>query len=155
MSMPAKSMGQFERFGSETLYLTALKVFSIIKGEADKSSSLVANKLSALINWPTPSSVWYSRIIWRSISVHLNQRIWRLPRLRGAQRRGLRGEAGPPQEAGQVFSSCEAEGQALLTLAAYTFRGWHPVVLATIPKLGRQLARKVGRAVVEAQRPAW
>ena len=42
-------MGQFERFGSETLYLTALKVFSIIKGEADKSSSLVANNLSALI----------------------------------------------------------------------------------------------------------
>ena len=50
--------------------------------------------------------------------------------------------------------SCEAEGPTLLALAAYTFRGWHPVVLATIPKLGRQLARKVGRAVVEAQRPA-
>ena len=40
---------------------------------------------------------------------------------------------------------CTAEGMEFVPLALDTFGGWHKVVLETLAKLGRQLARVVGR----------
>ena len=40
---------------------------------------------------------------------------------------------------------CDAEAITFLPLAVDTFGGWHKVGLATIIKLGRQLARNLGK----------
>ena len=40
---------------------------------------------------------------------------------------------------------CAAEGFTFLPMAVDTFGGWHPTALDIITKLGRQLARNVGK----------
>ena len=45
----------------------------------------------------------------------------------------------------KYWGRCEAEGVSFLPLAVNTFGGWHSSALETITKLGRQLARAVGR----------
>ena len=50
------------------------------------------------------------------------------------------------------LARCKAEDLAFLPFAVDTFRGWHPVALATITKLGRQLARNVGQEAGEQVR---
>ena len=47
---------------------------------------------------------------------------------------------------------CTAEGIHFLPVAVDTFGGWHPSALATLKKLGRQLARNVGREDAEVVR---
>jgi hypothetical protein len=47
---------------------------------------------------------------------------------------------------------CAAEGLVFVPLAVDSFGGWHAVALDTITKLGRQLARVVGRAEDETVR---
>ena len=57
---------------------------------------------------------------------------------------GLFSRAGPPQKLAKLASGCETKGLALLPLGVDTFRGWHPLTLATLTKLERQLARNMG-----------
>ena len=47
---------------------------------------------------------------------------------------------------------CEGEGMSFLPLAVDTLGGWHPEALDVIIKLGRQLARNVGRLDEEVVR---
>ena len=47
---------------------------------------------------------------------------------------------------------CAAEGITFLPLAVDTLGGWHPAALDTINRLGRQLARNVGREDQEVVR---
>ena len=47
---------------------------------------------------------------------------------------------------------CAAEGIHFLPVVVDTFRGWHPSALATLKKLGHQLARNVGREDVKVVR---
>ena len=47
---------------------------------------------------------------------------------------------------------CAAEGITFLPLAVDTLGGWHPAALDTINRLGRQVARNVGREDQEVVR---
>ena len=40
---------------------------------------------------------------------------------------------------------CAVEGITFILIAVDTLGGWHPTALETIAKLGRQLARNVGK----------
>jgi len=52
-------------------------------------------------------------------------------------------------------AQCQAEGIAFLPVAVDTFGGWHREGLATLTKLGRQLARAVGKAEEEVVKHLW
>ena len=58
----------------------------------------------------------------------------------GSGRHGRRSRCGP-----QPRHQDEGEGMDFIPLAVDTFGGWHKMALETIAKLGRQLARVVGR----------
>ena len=47
---------------------------------------------------------------------------------------------------------CANEGITFTPLAVDTLGGWHPVALAAITRLGRQLARNVGKEEVDCIR---
>ena len=55
-------------------------------------------------------------------------------------------------KAEKIWGEVRAEGMSFLPLAVDTLGGWHPEALDVIIKLGRQLARNVGRLDEEVVR---
>ena len=52
----------------------------------------------------------------------------------------------------KYFDRCEGEGIVFTPMAVDTFGGWHPAALAILTKLGRQVARGVGKEEADVVR---
>ena len=83
---------------------------------------------------------------WKGVlfQVHLHKPPTGATKARCAEEGGYTMEQAYLRKLAKFAVRCKAEVLAFLPLASDMFWGWHPVALATITKLGRQLARNVG-----------